>query len=280
MTAADPPSQSAGGSRLYCCGYWNVAGSRKRSHAHYAALLPETLDMIRGARLHFITNDPAQADAVRALCAPRGISCETELVEITDLPGHALAGRLLESCRNMALDTFPEPPEHGSEKGMIHYWRDFRGSGAEAYRAVLAIWLSKVGLSARLAAEHAAAGGQVAWIDVSVARFNGLRENWDFHRADTPPDKLSHYASPMKFYGAPLPLNASFLCASAPVWDQVAALFAQAGERGAAMPYGHDEETLMADCIWRRPDLFHVLGRRAKQSLAFRLKRRLRQAFS
>ena len=97
-------------------------------------------------------------------------------------------------------------------------------------------------------------------MDVSVSRFKDRSNVETFQQLKLPFDRLSHYGTLMRFYGVPLPLNASFLSANAPVWRDVEAEFAEAASRAKGMAYGHDEETILADCLWRRPELFHSIG--------------------
>ena len=264
MSGDSMSSKSNPEERFYCCGFWNVLGNKKNSRQHYEFYLPKTLDMIAGSNLRFFSDDAQIIKMVGAMCEERQIFFDPELMPQENLPGWHIAARLVKSCANMELKEFARPPEQGGEKGEIHYWRDLNGSGVEAYRSILAIWMSKVELTTSLAAE----GGEkrmAAWIDVSVSRFNGERENYNFHRISTPRGKLSHYASDMRFFGTRLPLNASFLSADAATWSRLQNEFDCAAERAAKMPYGHDEETILADCLWRLPDSFHCIGKPLSQ---------------
>ncbi|WP_068110205.1 hypothetical protein [Tropicimonas marinistellae] len=253
--------------RLYCCGYWHVPGNTKNSVEQYERYLPRTLDMIAGGNLRFLSDDADLIEKIEGWCRDRAISVDTVVMDQAALPGAELALRLLAGCENMALDSIAKPPSYSGEKGMNHYWRDLVGSGKEAFHAMLAIWMSKVPLAAALA-ETSDPDQSVAWIDASIARFVGQRENDDFARVSTPVGKVSHYASPMRFLGARLPLNASFLSADVPTWAVLHEEFGRAADRAAAMPYGHDEETILADCVWRRPELFHCIGKPVKQRKA------------
>jgi hypothetical protein len=162
------------------------------------------------------------------------------------------------ACDRMRLDRFPRPDAFASEKGVTHYWRDLKGGGADAYRAMLAIWLSKIALTSDVARDHESMS--VAWVDASVARFNLRRTNWNFTQDQGHPAKISHFASPMRFFGRPLPLNASYLEGRSSVWTELERLFNAMLEKALQMPYGHDEETVLAQCLSASPDLFRCIG--------------------
>ena len=245
--------------RTYCTGFWSLAENKKYPADHYHRLLPATLDMIRGSSLVFHYDSEQEAAFVRKLCTDRNIGLTEVHLNLKDLPASDLANDLVEACQKMKLDRFEEPQYHESEKGMIHYWRDLKGSGESAYRDMLAIWLSKVPITTEVACS-VAKSAQVAWIDASSSRFAGQRQNHNFGNLELPHQKLSHYGSSMRFFGARLPLNASFLSATAPVWQEIRREYLVSSEKAKAMPYGHDEETVLADCVWRRPDLFHCVG--------------------
>ncbi|UWQ16044.1 hypothetical protein K3556_15790 (plasmid) [Aliiroseovarius sp. M344] len=231
----------------------------KRSKSHYHTYLPGTLDMIRGHDLVFYSGDEPEMAHVRELCAARNIHLKERFLTIADLPAYGLAQNMVEACRRMSLDSFAKPPEYNAEKGVVHYWRDFRGSGEEVFCAMLSIWLSKVFLTSTLA-QSEDEERPVAWVDASLSRFKRHRNVKAFQQLELPCDRLSHYGNAMRYYGALLPLNASFLSANAPVWRDVEAEFSEAANRAKGMAYGHDEETIFADCLWRRPELFHCIG--------------------
>ena len=64
----------------------------------------------------------------------------------------------------------------------------------------------------------------------------------------------------MRYMGQPLPINASYLSASAQVWLLVNEIFQDVASRAVAMPYGHDEETILGECQRHNPELFHCIG--------------------
>ena len=267
---------------LYCSGLWNVPGNIKHSPDHYKRLLPRTLRIIRGSTLRFYSNDNKILEVVSALCAESNIVLEAKELAIESLPGWQLSDALVNSCKKMALNTFVWPNYNTNEKGAIHYFRDFEVGGAEVYRKLLAIWMSKIDLTTAFASEQKSQKPS-AWIDASVARFNYGRENWNFGQVEIPSGKLAHYSSKMFFLGNRLPLNASFLSADAATWRLVEKEFRRSAEKATTMPYGHDEETILADCVWRQPDLFTCVGSpipRGSRSPKFlrRLAARLRSA--
>ena len=66
--------------RVYCSGLWRVEGNVKRSHEHYNVLLPLTLDLIRGSKLRFFSNDTETVERVAAICKTMAIDLEVALL--------------------------------------------------------------------------------------------------------------------------------------------------------------------------------------------------------
>ena len=252
-------------SRHYISGYWPLAGNAKNPKTHYLKLLPDTLEPLREASLTFYSNDAAVLERVMVLSKHVGIRCEPRLRRVDDLPAWSLAGALVQACDRMNLEAWPMPQKFAGEKGSKHYWRDFKGSGPQVYRYLLSIWLSKISLvtdEARRQLDTRNVGGAVsslAWIDASLSRFNSTRRSWRYWRVKDSPGRLSHYRSGMRCFGVPLPLQASFLTAEVCVWLELEALFLEAAAAAVLMAYAHDEETVLAECRRRQPELFHAI---------------------
>jgi hypothetical protein len=242
----------------YVSGYWSISGNQKRSGEHYNALLPRSLDLIRGQSLVFFTSGEAVSEWVSDLCAARSIQLQLKERQIEQLPAWRMAEQLVECCRRMQLDSWSRPDRFCGEKGMIHYWRDLKGSGAETFHRMHAIWLSKPALAAECAQE--ATEDRLVWIDATVSRFNSSRNNWRFWLTANRVGRLSHYGSQMRRLGRQLPLNASYLSAPRTLWPRVRDLFAAVAEAAYAMPYGNDAETLFSECVQRHPEWFHCIG--------------------
>lgn len=250
-------------SRLYISGYWPLEGNHKNSENHYLRLLPSTLAPLRGGSLKFFSDDAAVLDQVIAFSDRIGLHCEPFLRDVHDLPAWSLAGELVQACERMHLDAWLRPKKLSREKGSKHYWRDFKGSGPLVYRQLLSIWLSKVSLVAEEARQQLTAQthhqGSLAWVDASLARCNQTRRRWRYWRVLDRPGCLSYYRSNMRCYGVRLPLQAGFLTAEAAVWLSLENLFLEAAKAAASMAYAHDEETVLAECHRRQPELFHAI---------------------
>lgn len=246
-------------SRLYVSGYWPLPGNGKRGLSYYQALLPQTLALLRGQKLLFFAGDAQTLALVQQHCSTWQIALEGQVMPIMQLPQWDRAEALVASCERMGLDAWPQPRRSAGEKGVNHYWRDLHGSGADTYRQLLAVWLSKIALVAQRAATEPEQQS-LAWVDSSVARFQRQRSNWRFWRLADRPGQLCHYASPMRYLGQGLPVNASYLSAPAPVWGTLAPLFDGLAQQASLMAYGHDEETILGECQRQHPGLFHCLG--------------------
>ena len=254
--------------RAYVSGLWLLADNPKYDVCHYHRLLPRTLDLLRGSALHFHSNSDTVFQLVADLAQARGIELKMIELEVDELPCWDIAKVAVDACARMRLDQFARPDHFADEKGSIHYWRDLKGGGAQTYQAMLAIWLSKVALTAKVACNWE--GNSVAWADASIARFNGRRSNWDFSRDRGDPARISHYGNYMRFFGQPLPLNASYLEGGLSAWEALERLFDATLAKAVQMPYGHDEETVLGQSVTSSPDLFRCIGHQLRERTSFR----------
>ena len=244
--------------KLYVSGYWPVSGNLKRSGEHYNTLLPKTLQLIRGEELVFYSSSEEVLSWAEGLCQQASIRMRPMLLPLDQLPAWQLAARLVACCGAMQLDQWQKPRSFGGEKGVIHYWRDYKEAGPEVFRALHAVWLSKFALVAEQASQvnH----DRLVWMDSTIARFQGRRSNWRFWLVDEHLQKFSHYGSDMRSFGRRLPLNASYVSDPREQWAALQTLFSQKAELAAQMPYGNDEETILAECVREHPDWFQCIG--------------------
>ena len=245
-------------SKLFVCGYWPIIGNLKRSGEHYNILLPQTLKLIRGEELVFYSSSEEVLRWVERECQQSSIRMRPVLRALECLPAWALADRLVRCCGGMQLDQWQKPRSFSGEKGVIHYWRDYKSAGPEAFRAMYAVWLSKIALVAEQAGqvEH----DRLVWMDSTIARFQDRRSNWRFWLANENPQKFSHYGSDMRHFGRSLPLNASYISGPRLQWSALQNLFLENAELAAQMPYANDEETILAECIRQKSDWFQCIG--------------------
>lgn len=246
--------------KLYVSGYWPIAGNVKRSGAHYSNWFPQTLQMLRGADLIFYSTSEDVLEWAQRLCVAQGVKMLPRIRALDEMQAWSLAGQLVQSCERMALDSWDRPSSFAGEKGVVHYWRDLRGAGADVFRCLNTIWLCRTDLLAQESVQAPDHVERLAWIDSTMARFNGQRSNWRFWMNAEPMDRVSHYASPMRFYGRRLAYNGSYVSAPRSVWPEFAQLMHRVGNQAAQMAYGHDDETIVNECVRQRPELFHCLG--------------------
>ena len=271
MLSPDP------GERVYCSGYWPLPGNQKRELSHYNAYLPLTIQMLAGSTLHFYSSDDAVLQQVADLCSVHHITAHLVQMQLAELPAWGIAAEFVRCCEQMNLQVYGCTERRAKDKGVRHYWRDLQGSGAEAYRSLLAIWLSKVDLAASLA-DGLASDRVLAWVDASLARKNQCRLGWNFTQLAIPAGQVCYYRSKMSVYGSELPLSAGFLAADASTWRDLAAIYSAMRQRLTAMPYGHDEETILSRCQAEHPGLFHCIDQqRLPKMTSLMLLQRLKQ---
>lgn len=267
-----PPGQIT-----YCLGYWALPGNTKNSIAHYDTL-PQTLALLRGSNLMVMHDDPGFLARVSDLAVENDIRLQSRQIPLETLPGWAPALTAVESCRQSPAADYPRPEPLGREKGVVQYWRDLTDSGPDIYRAMVAIWFSKIPLVAALAAENPFGTPWFAWVDASVARFNNKRAHWNFTERTLKPGRIAHFRSDMRMHDRLLPLNASILLGDAPTWDRFATAFELALPNCLSEAYGHDEETVIRSIHAATPELFDCMNPLVSAPLWRRALRRARRA--
>ena len=239
-----------------------LADSPKNPVEHYYKLIPKTLDMLAESRLVFFYEDPALLRFVEKNAQDKNVDLVPVKRSIEELPARDLSEGFAASCERMGLDAFPEPEHKNKEKGVIHYWRDWKRGGPAFYKDLLSIWLSKVSLACEAIDQSGvhSSGGYFAWVDASVARFLRKRQNWDFPRLQLPEDKISCYKNEMRYFGGTLPVNASFLGAGEATWRELERRFLLKARVSLATAYGHDEETVLSAIHLDDPGFFNRFG--------------------
>ena len=130
----------------YVSGYWCLPGNGKNKPEYYQRSLELwSVDYV-GKAFVFAGDDEIVA-LVDDACSAFGVDVEIRLLFASAWAGE----RLTTSCRRMELDCWSMDRKFYSEKGVVHYWRDLKGSGEEVYSHLLAIWLSKISLVAGFA---------------------------------------------------------------------------------------------------------------------------------
>ncbi len=245
---------------VWCTGFWKVSGNTKRSLSHYLEYIPATCRLIRGGRLVVFHDDPEVLRYFEARAKPFSVQVEGRRMPLEDLPLYPQSARLLAGCAAMDIETLAAGERAWLEKGVNHFQREYRGSGDDAYRRIITIWMSKIALVDELARTDQSGATWFGWLDASVGRFNGRRANWDFTRVAYEAGRVHHYGNKMLYQGQPLPINASCLIAAAQDWARLNRRFQTALDAQLDLPYAHDEETILSHVHREDPQLFQLLG--------------------
>lgn len=260
----------------FCSGFWSIRGNAKRPLEHYQEMLPKTLHLLRGQNLVFFYGEEDILDLVRSHHATGQLL--PIRTEIEELPAYGLSEDYFESCKRQDNDRLRRL-EKGNEKGLIHYEREYRQSGEQAYRRIVTIWMSKLLLVERVMAENPFASEFFGWADASVARFNDKRTNWNFMNGRYANGHLYHYGNQMRYEGELCRLNASFMFGHRDAVSRVVDLYRSQLDASRRSDYAHDEETIL-NLVYRDNErLFRKIGdptRRARSRS--RVQRILRRA--
>lgn len=260
---------------VYVSGLWLLPENPKNDENHYTRVFPETIRMLKGKTLVFFYESTDVLALAQYYADRYRVNLKAFYRPLKKLPGSHNARDFEVLCESMELDSMPEPRSKAREKGSIHYWRDFKG-GKGAYRDMVTIWMSKPDLIAEVVECFGSKSEYYAWVDASISRFNFRRKSWKFTKQAVQPDKLTHYANNMTYYGRQLRVNASFLCASSIVWARIRSEFKSKQTEALRAPYAHDEETLLSLVAEQKPHLFHCIGGAPTQSKACQISANVR----
>lgn len=260
------PSPSS--ARTYVMAYWPVADNAKRSLDHYSKYLGLSLEMLAGQNLYFVSGNKGVLSSVEALCRQHQINLHVEKMVLDELPKRSQMDTLLLRAKNFGAGLRAPPADFQRDKGLIHYWRDLRQAGDEAFRKIFCIWHSKLDILRKAAADNPFSSNEFAWVDASVSRFNNTRAGWDFRQlGEAKPGIIQHYPNDMRKHGRQLPLNASFLLGDRRAIEDLHAAYEESFRRALAENYPNDEETVLADVVATRPALFSMIsGAPARQA--------------
>lgn len=252
----------AADSRTYIMGYWPIPENPKNPIKHYFAYLPETLKMIAGCNLLFLCDNKdiitrmhemtAQLD-INLIVYNRTIGELQKLVRMPEIVEQtAIYGEIMH--RPTSAEDF------NGEKGLLHYWRDFKRCEPLTFAKMLAIWHSKIDIMTEVIEKNPFNTHEFAWIDASLSRFNETRPGWQFNKVQySGLGKLFHYGSELKKNGKTLALNASFLLGDSNTINKLKELFNAQFEIDLQEPYPHDEETILTTVIANNPEMFELI---------------------
>ncbi len=246
--------------KTYCMGFWDIPGNRKRSLDHYTGLLDQTLAMVAGRQLVFVHDSPGLIVPLRERSAELGIDLHEQRLPLAELPARVSARAFLERTRAFADAGRDRQRPFGREKAP-RKCRFLRASGGDVYGDILSVWLSKVPVMAAVARANPFGSTNFAWIDTSVARFNGRRDRWRFNEVEDCPGRIRHYASASRKHGRRLAVQASYLSGDQTAWRALDHLYGEALTTAESEAYPNDDETLLDACQRAEPHRFHQIDR-------------------
>ncbi len=250
--------------RTYVMAYWPIPSNAKRSLDHYSKHLPLSLEMLAGQNLYFFSGSGDVLTAVQGLCIQNNIRLHAERSAIADLRKWPEMDQLLARARNFGSKLTEPPADFRRDKGLIHYWRDLRQAGDDAFRKIFCIWHSKIDLLHAASRANPFSSSEFAWVDASISRFSGRRPGWDFRQLSAPrAGVVHHYPNVMCKGGRQLALNASFLLGDTAVIDRLYAAYEDAFALCLREDYPNDEETVLHTIVSRMPELFSVISGRS-----------------
>jgi len=241
-------------------GYWPISSNSKRSLKYYQTYIENTLDMIPGEQLVFLTNNLFCVDNIFKQCEKKGIALKINIIDIEDMDKFDSTKQLLQLTKKYGKKFKSKPESAKREKGIVHYWRDLKESDDETFRKVFCVWHSKIDFISSVANINPFNSSEFAWIDASISRFSNKRVGWQFNHIEyRNGGTLVHYPSKMKKYGKKLALNASFLLCDLEAINKLNTLFDKEFQISLSEVYPNDEETLLDTITKNSPELFRSI---------------------
>ena len=145
------------------------------------------------------------------------------------------------------------------EKGLVHYKREYKRSGENAYRSIFSIWTSKILILEDLIEENPFNSEDFAWVDVGIAKVERMkryviRKNNNY--SENQLNYLKHVNS-MKYQGKLLEISGCFLFGNKKTWNEIIPLFKEELNENKHSNYAHDEETLIHLVYKKNINLFN-----------------------
>lgn len=244
----------------FCTGLWHLRANRKKTFSQYLEILPQTLSMISGGKLIVFSDETAILEEFAKVAARFEITVLPSLISIKALPMYEASAGLLQACVRMGAINWLSILRI-RDRGRNLYRRQYKAGGAENYRAVTSIWLSKMFLVRDAAVlSNPFRTEYSAWMDTSVSRFNGKRQNSNFAEQAFGPQHFYLYGTKSRYKGRLMKLNASFMLAENKNWGPVCGLFEAEIGKASLDNYAHDDETILNRVIIQRPELFAEIG--------------------
>jgi hypothetical protein len=244
----------------FCTGLWHLKKNTKKNFEKYLEILPQTLKLIEGGNLIIASDTDAIFSIFEREAKKFSVRVQRQLMDINQLPFYADSAALLRCCQNMGrynwLTLF-----RVKDRGRKLYRREYGLGGAENYRAIISLWMSKTPLVQKFAIDQNPFGTTYsAWMDTSVSRFNGRRENWNFSEQSFGHGKFYHYGTKSWYKGQKMKINCSFMLAQNDTWPKVTNLFEECLRQSLNENYAHDDETIFNRVVKAHPELFEVIG--------------------
>ena len=257
--------------KLYISGLWIVKDWDKKTPEVYMKCLKNTLKMLEGQNLLFISNANHLLESVRQESVSHKIKLITINKELQDLPAWDISIDYVKACQRMELSVSPKSSWKNyqiiKEKGIKHYFRDFDNKNVESYRSVLTIWLSKIPLVAEIITQEKFSDfSQYAWCDASISRFNAKRIKSDFTKQPDREFKISHYYSGMNYFTQKIIVSASYLSGDRSAWEKLLPIYNKYLLNLRNFAYAHDEETVISHCFEECHELFYLINPEQKKA--------------
>lgn len=245
-------------STTFVTGYWKINENVKYKYeTHYKNLFENSFKILKDCNIVcFYDDDNILSELKRTKKTNNIIFLK---IHVEDLHTYNISQNYLNTCKVQDNKTLRKI-NTVNEKGLVHYDREYMGSGESGFRKVFTVWTSKLFLVNEIINVNPFNTDTFAWIDISISRFN-RRDTYKYTQY-YPTDKIYHFSNNiMRYYGELLPLLAAFLIADKNVWKTMIPLYNEKLLSLKDSEYAHDEETILTLIQKDHPEFFQDIDK-------------------
>ena len=234
----------------YILGYWVVPTNIKHDLQHYKKYIPKTFFKLRNKHIVFFYGDDHILEYVKkCLKTPFFFPIK---IKIKELPTYDISLDYFNSCKAQDINNLKNI-NNIKEKGLIHYRREYLGSGKVAYRSLITIWTSKLFLIQNVIDLNIFNTNIFAWTDAGISKMKKIH----IDKINYNMDKINANDSNKKYKGEQLYNAAGFMISGTNTWLRIIELYKQKLYELKDSKYAHDEETILYLIYKENNELFN-----------------------
>ena len=247
----------------YVMGYWHISTNKKKPWSGYEKRLEKTFTDLKDCNIVFFYNNDDFLKIIKQHVKTNNIIYIRK--NIDELKTFDVSKKYLVSCKNQKntqlinniIKVSERENAYGirySEKGLIHYRREYKKGGDMNFRKMFTVWTSKIYCISDVLKLNPFNSTYFTWCDISISRCNRDPQQLTKIYSDM---KIHLYSTSLTRYKGHLIKNlAGFMFAHKDVWNDFLPIYSLYINKNMNSNYAHDEETLLYLICKDYPDFF------------------------